>query len=284
MPELPLVFKGLRYPAARITKSTAMVFRTYPRDQDQLPQSHNIFTFTAGRSLRGWTATQPEGFWRDFAEIELNDAEAVTAFIHRRGDPDGLLDDVGESNTSGWIDLIALLLTAAKAWEPEDADGVSRITTDPQRLHEGDSVLVKYGLGLPWLRALEAVPAPSGPGLALRARTLASFMLASAASALQRRVSMRRCRHCQSWFEITRSDVRFCSASCRATHHKTEKETSHGERAKEGGEKRDNLAKPMARAGKERPKPAADKKPRKRQGSPRTRLQDGAGGRAPRRR
>lgn len=282
MLELPLVFQGMRWPSARIISSHPMVFRTYPRGREYLPPSRDIFTLTASRGGRPWTATQPDAFWRDFAEIDLNDADAVTAFIGRRGDPQGLLDDVGETNTGHWGNLTALLLTAARAWDPEDADGVSRIAADPQRLREGDYFLVKDATGI--LKDLEPIPAPTGPGLALRARTLAAFMAGSAASALNRRVSMRRCRHCQSWFEIPRRDIRFCSASCRATHHKTEKETSHGERAKEGGKGRDNLAKPMARAGKERPKPAADKKPRKRKGSPRTRVPDGAGSRAPRRR
>ena len=147
-----------------------MVFRTYPRDQEHLPPSRDIFTFATSGRPRPWTSTQPEAFWRDFAEIELNDAKAVTAFIHRRGDPLGLLDDVGQTHTGHWINLIALLRTAARAWEPEDADGVSRITADPQRLGEADYFLVKDGLGLPILKDLEAMPAPTGPGIALRAR------------------------------------------------------------------------------------------------------------------
>jgi hypothetical protein len=274
----------MRWPSARIVNSAPMVFRTYPSDVDYRPPSRTVFTIAASKHGRGWSAAQSEGFWRDFVEIDLSDAGAVLQFVHRRGDPDGLLDVGAETHTGHWNNHLALLLTAARAWEPADVDGVSRLTADPQRLGQADYLLIKNELAFPILKDLEVIPAPTGPGMALRPRTLITFMLASAVSALQRRVSMRRCRHCQSWFEATRSDIRFCSASCRATHHKAEKEISHGERAKEGGKERSNLAKPMARAGKERPRPAADKKPRQRQGRARTRLQDGAGSRAPRRR
>jgi hypothetical protein len=212
-----LVFEGRRWPAAQITAATPMVLRTYPHDLDYRPPSRTIFKLGATGRGRRWSSTHPAGFWRDFAGLEIGKAESVVAFVRRRGDPEGLLDVGAETNTASWGNLSALLCTAARAWEPENADGVSRLTADEGRLREANYFL--RGADLPVAKDLEAVPDPTGgPGFAFRARTLATFMLASAASGLERRVDMRRCDHCGAWLERIRRDTRFCSSSCRSLH------------------------------------------------------------------
>ncbi len=108
-----------------------MAFRTTPSDFDYQPPSRTIFTIAVNGTGRRWSATHPEGFWRDFYEIDLNDADAVLRFIRRRGDPDALLDVGAETHTGSWNDLAAWLGIAARAYEPVGADGISRFTTDP---------------------------------------------------------------------------------------------------------------------------------------------------------
>ena len=113
--------------------------------------------------------------------IEFNDAEAVAAFIHRRGDPRRLLDDVGETNTGTWNNQAALLCQAAQAWEPADADGAAAYhrpaTTGAMRIIYS-SIMV---LAFPSSKDLEAIPRSERTRIALCARTLATFMAASAA-------------------------------------------------------------------------------------------------------
>jgi hypothetical protein len=211
-----LVFDGTAWPAARIVSSSAMVFKTYPQDVDHKPPSRTIFTLAASGHGRRWSATRPQGFWRNFIELDPGDAEAVTAFVRRRGDPAGLLDANTETHSGRWYMLQSVLFAAAHAWEPEDAAGISRLTADAGLLRYANSFV-----GTPdysFVRDLEPVRDPAGPGFAFRARTLEAFMVASAASALERGIAFRRCDHCRSWFEFNRKDARFCSGSCRSFH------------------------------------------------------------------
>jgi hypothetical protein len=201
-----------------------MIFKTYwtasPDNVDYKPPSRPIFTLAASGHGRRWSATRPQGFWRDFTELDPADAEAVTAFVRRRGDPDGLLDASTETHTGYWYNLYSVLCTAAQAWEPEDAAGISRLTTERDRLQYANLFVrnLEYVA-----KDLEPVLDPAGPGFAFRARTLAAFMTASAASALERHIAFRRCDHCRSWFEVNRKDARFCSGSCRSFHSQKEK-------------------------------------------------------------
>jgi hypothetical protein len=208
-----LMFDGLAWPAARIVASSAMVFKSYPHNAVYKPPAHPVFTLATTGHGRRWETTRPEGFWRDFAELDIADNEAVTAFVRRRGDPDGMLDANTESHTGHWLNLKALLGTAALAWTPEDATGASLLT---KKGLLGYSNLFLRDPDFPVLKDIEVALDPEGPGFAFRAKTLASFMAASAASALERRVAFRRCDHCKSWFEFTRVDARFCSGSCRS--------------------------------------------------------------------
>ena len=108
-----------------------------------------------------------------------------------------------------------MLSAAVEAWEPVDAAGISSFTADQGRLKYANFFVRDFGHVA---KELEPVLDPVGPGFAFRARTLAAFMVASAASALERRIAFRRCDHCRSWFEAGRKDARFCSGSCRSFH------------------------------------------------------------------
>jgi hypothetical protein len=206
-----LIFLGMRWQVARIAGELPM--RTHPR-ADHPPRT--IFTVAASGRGRRWSTDQPLAFWRDFAEIDLNSADAVLGFVQRRGDPFSVLDAGGETHTGHWTNLKALLLTAAQAWDSAGANGVSRIAADTKRIRLAEHFLKSDPR--PFLDQVKLVPADDGPPIALRAETLAAFMVLSAADAVERRVPMRRCDHCASWLEFTRNDARFCSASCRSLH------------------------------------------------------------------
>src|SRR5262249_22952726 len=79
------------------------------------------------------------------------------------------------------------------------------------------------------------------------AHTLAGYLVASALSALRRRVPMRRCIYCSSWFELHRSEAMYCSPSCRAAHH-NQRISPHGlDFTRDHPQGHDPLASPLAR-------------------------------------
>lgn len=94
---------------------------------------------------------------------------------------------------------------------------MNRVTTDAKRL--GVAEWFMRDADIPLLKEVEPAFDPNGgPDIVLRAKSLAAYMALSAASALERRVDMRRCTHCGSWLELTRREALFCSSSCRAFH------------------------------------------------------------------
>jgi hypothetical protein len=157
------------------------------------------------------------GFWRSFSEIPLDNGGAIAAFVQRYGDPHGMLDAGEPMHTGHWKNLSALLGVAARSWEPADKHGVSHFTSDLQRIHSAEWFLRDNPA--PLLKDTEPMFDPrGGVRIVLRANKLASFMALSAASAVERRVPMRRCQHCGHWLEMDRRDRRFCSSSCRSFH------------------------------------------------------------------
>ena len=157
--------------------------------------------------------------------------------------------------------------SVARAYEPEDADGISHFTTDPDRRPVG-----RMAFQGRWYRAVERWSHPlltqrASHALVFHANTLVAFMALSAADAVMQRTPMRRCAHCGSWFFIGRSDAQFCSGSCRAASFNADKEITRGKHPKKNRSKRPgDLAKPMARAGDERKRPPADQKLHERKG------------------
>ena len=162
---------------------------------------------------QGWSysAFGGEGWWRDFAELPLDDERRVLSFLRRRGDPFGVLAPGGKQiSTCDWRILKATLKCAAGAWDPQpDATGVSHFR--PEKLR-GAEHMFEFSDG--WASELEHHY--SGVTLVLTARTLAAYLCADAAASVREGRDMRRCAYCSSWFTIHRSDARWCSSSCRA--------------------------------------------------------------------
>ena len=207
-----LIFSGTRWQTARVV-GAGRVMRTGP----VVRAGPALFEVAASGHGRKWETFTTLGFWRDFTDLPLDDADAVAAFIRRRGDPHGDLDRGEVTHTGAWKNLQALLGTAASAWEPPGRDGVSLVDSDPKHLKLAEAFLRDNPT--PVLRDTEPALDPNGgPRIVPRAKSLATFMCLSALSAVERRVPMRRCARCKSWFELNRKDSRFCSGTCRSLH------------------------------------------------------------------
>lgn len=195
-----LIFSGTRWQTARVV-GAGRVMRTGP----VVRAGPALFEVAASGHGRKWETFTTLGFWRDFTDLPLDDADAVAAFIRRRGDPHGDLDRGEVTHTGAWKNLQALLGTAASAWEPPGRDGVSLVDSDPKRLKLAEAFLRDNPT--PVLRDTEPALDPNGgPRIVPRAKSLATFMCLSALSAVERRVPMRRCARCELWFELNRKD------------------------------------------------------------------------------
>jgi hypothetical protein len=210
-----LIFSGTRWQTARVVHvGSSLIAGTGPGRV--IRAGSTLVEVAASGHGRKWETDVSLGFWRDFTELSLDDVDRIVAFIRRYGDPDGALDRGEVTHTGAWKNLKALLGTAAGAWEPAGADGVSRVAADPKRLKLAEWFLRDHPM--PVLKDTETAFDPHGPRTVVRAKSLATFMCLSALSAIDRRVPMRRCEHCGSWLELNRKDSRFCSGSCRSLH------------------------------------------------------------------
>lgn len=214
---MTLLFSGRRYRQARL-RST---------HQDWF---HEIDTTGGGQE---WNTDKPAAFWRNFAEMDLQDGKAVERFFQRHGDPTGVLAAGTPTHTGSWLGLAAVLRAASRAWEPPSADGVSRLTGDRERLAEarcflgGDrdrEQLAKmrgFRDAEPHLlRDVTLRQYYRTGGLVLYAGSLASYMAVSAAHHLEAATPMRVCVECGDYFALGRADARFCSPRCQVAHHR----------------------------------------------------------------
>lgn len=213
-----LVFTGTKFPALDIYRGSGFV-------------GAEPIAFGARGAGRRYEVSGPGAWWRDLAELDLNSAEAVGRFVMRRGDPSGRLDRQMPASTHDFKDIVRGLGTIAAAWTPAGEDGLSHC--DAAQVEAAQKALTALASALPSDRSstdlaggvshLDVVIDKQAPlGLAIRARTLAGYLFASASHCLIERVSMRRCRHCASWFEASnrRIDAGFCSGSCRTMFYK----------------------------------------------------------------
>ena len=197
-----LVWAGRAWPAAEIIGRTG-----------------EDFAFKTSGKGRPLELDGPAAWWRNFSELNLDDPDAVTGFVRRRGDPFGALSPTTQANSSQWGGVAAVLKLAASCWT---------------RNRVGTSVFVGQGPGV--MRAMVASPSFQHGieyepwvvrgefSLRIVAKTLAAFMTASATFHVQSRVDMAVCQHCGDWFVERRRGTQFCSASCRAASSTLKKE------------------------------------------------------------
>jgi len=243
-----LLFSGTCWTAASITAARRvasieeLIFeRAFSAAQKQAPMLWNrlalggvppglkktpcsVFTLavTSASAGRQWSATEPECFWRSFSELNFTkgDGADVLHFVRRRGDPFNALAQRQQTDTTEWVHPALDLAKVAAAWEPQAGhDGVSRLGEDHERQQEAEEVL-RTALLPHAVRDCDVALDPAGPGATVSARSLLAYMTLSAASAFRRAAPMRRCMNCLQWYELRRTDMRFCSASCRAIANK----------------------------------------------------------------
>jgi hypothetical protein len=191
-----------------------------------------VFTLRSTAKGRPWSTRRPMGFWRNFAAIDsiAGDPAEVVRFVSRHGDPSGALNNAhaaGEplvTETSSWFQFIFWLARAAAAWDPPDAEGISRRSDDAARLAEawtGVGLLAPLDLPKPPGNAEYVITTRAvgkGP-FVIQAKTLRMFMVLSAGAMLDAATPMRTCNYCGDWFDVRRKGAGYCSPACQATDY-----------------------------------------------------------------
>jgi hypothetical protein len=241
----PLSFSGIRWPAARVVARKQVVDSDLNQSARKVPLVDTLIIETSGRG-RPYEVNFAEGWWRDFAELALDDERRVLSFLQRRGDPFGVLAPGGQQiSTHPWQPLKAVLAQAAVAWEEQpDAGGVSSFRLEKLRAAEHmfdmapgspstgwstlKGVVDMAATGSPWTGwASELGVHYSGVTPCLHAKTLRAYLCGAAAASVRAGLPMRRCDYCSSWFTVHYATARQCSASCRAARF-NDRRSPHG--------------------------------------------------------
>jgi hypothetical protein len=236
----PLVFSGVARPSVRVVERriTAVPGTGWGAD----PRQEALVIETSGKG-RPYQVEHAEGWWRDLAELRIDDERRVLSLLQRRGDPHGLLQPGTAIVTSSWSAIVAVLRQAATAWQPEKvgecasldelvrADAFPPSAFRPENaeyaagfLHRMNPEEWKGQLYLAY-RGLEPVPV---------ATSLEAYCVAAAASSLRAGLPMRRCGYCASWFLLHHKTAQWCSPSCRAAKFNN-RTSPHAFRADEVG-------------------------------------------------
>jgi hypothetical protein len=236
-----LLFSGLRWPAAQVAGRRLVAVPATGFSSDTGEVEALVLT-TTGQGQR-YQVDSVEGWWRDFTEILVGDEHRAVSFVRRRGDPRGELTPDRSTHTGLWAPLLNLLRPARLCWEHRNSFEVSKFIAADDRvelfLSQLPATWAMEEMGLAY-RGLAPIPV---------AHTLAAYLMASAISALRRRVPMRRCIYCSSWFELHRREAMFCSPSCRAAHF-NKRISPHGlDLARDHPQRHDSLASPLAGTG-----------------------------------
>ena len=196
------------------------------------------------RQGRPYQVKFAEGWWRDLAELRIDDEARVLSFLQRRGDPLGELKPGAPIITGAWLGLKDRLRTASHAWEWRSGFEISHLKMAP----EGRSLFLRT-MNPQWTEHLGVVFQGITP--VLKAKSLAAYCVAAAAASLRSGLAMRRCDYCSSWFLLHYAKARQCSASCRAARF-NKRRSPHGFLPQDHDQEGDNpLAVPVGRSGTE---------------------------------
>jgi hypothetical protein len=270
-----LLFSGLRWPAAQVAghQRVTVIATGFVSDSGEMEVPRIA---TTGHGQR-YEVNSAEGWWRDFAELQIGDERRALSFVRRRGDPSRVLTPERSLHTGYWVDHLNGLRTAALCWEPRNDLEVSRFIADDERVAS-------------FLKKLRPTWAEEEMRLAYRgltpvpeARSLAGYLVAAAISSIRRRVPMRRCQYCYSWFELHRRAAMFCTPSCRAAHFNGRISPHVLDLPHDHPQGDDSLAGALAGAGRGRKSPPSEAQLRDPEGSQGTRRAHGRGARAARR-
>ena len=256
-----LLFSGIRWGGAKVVARKQVIGISIGIPDGKVSFEYTLIIETTGQG-RPYSVKFAEAWWRDFAELPLDDEKHVLSFLQRRGDPFGVLAPDGRQiSTCDWRSLKATLRCAAMAWDPQpDETGVSHFRLEKLR---GAEHMFDFSTG--W--ASELAVFYSGVTPILSARVLAAYLCAAAAASVRAGLPMRRCDYCRSWFTLHYATARQCSASCRAARFNNRR-SPHGfisqDPDTQGG---DPMAEPVASAGGERPPAGSLAELRKPEGS-----------------
>jgi hypothetical protein len=230
MPGRKLYFEGLRWPYAVATE-TVLVALTLD-DGTPLPPRPFVELVAPGLAKGAhWRPTATDACWRDLAELNLSSHQDCQRFARRRGDlADGLKQgrlltphkvERGKVVTSQWFPLAEALRQAALAWGPVDEFGVSHFLA--AKRDEANAFLAHPAAATALDDQVKYIADPDRGGLADKAKGLAGFLAFSAAQAIERGLTMTKCKWCGFWFEIRRParTPEYCSPACRTMRHQS---------------------------------------------------------------
>src|SRR5262245_58302675 len=96
-----LCFEGRYWPSARVIERRNLYdLQTTPIADEMEPVPVALIR-TSGRG-RVWATLEAAGFWRSFAELNLENNAAIEDFVRRHGDLDGELTPKVTIHTGNW--------------------------------------------------------------------------------------------------------------------------------------------------------------------------------------
>jgi hypothetical protein len=225
---MQLVFSGTAWPAARLSDRR----NQFDFEEDSATWTDQTFTYgilsTTGKG-RKWETTTALGWWRTFAEMDLEDDEAVAGFARRYGDPASELSPERPVHTRHWLTLQTMLRPLAEAWtlRPDNSELMPEGDSE-EYADRYESALVSLEIRGPlFMQQKNISKILDRNGFGYGFKLLGDFMFMSAAEMFFRRARMRKCVVCGHWFEQKRSTAMICSAAC---HVRKAKEQDEGKR------------------------------------------------------
>jgi hypothetical protein len=212
----PLLFSGIRWLGAKVVARKPVVDDDPDHRGRKVPFVDTLIIETSGKG-RPYQVHFAEAWWRDLAELALDDEKRVLSFLRRRGDPFGVLAPGGKQiSTYDWRSLKAVLERAVVAWDTQpDETGVSHFRLEKLRSAEHMFDMATGVAATGWASEIEA-GYHGGITLTHRAKVLTAYLCAAAAASVRGGLDMRRCDYCSSWFNLHYANARQCSSSCRA--------------------------------------------------------------------
>ncbi|SFJ31877.1 hypothetical protein SAMN04515648_3460 [Phyllobacterium sp. CL33Tsu] len=208
-----LKYSGMCYPAAKVVERQTVLYRDIPDDEPDAEEQ--VWKVAVSGNGRPVSDVRPNGWWRSFAEINLDDEDAVTNWCRRKGDP--FKPVIYQHTTTARWPLLKTTLRQGAAFYRNNRRLKSPSTMDGDPV--AISAVLKELLQSKLMRVQYQPSVDEANGqLIMRpmTATLAAFLLASAAYTIHARLPMDTCAFCGDWFPIYRAGTRFCSTTCRA--------------------------------------------------------------------
>ncbi len=209
-----LTYYGHCWPAAKAVERMLAINRYAPDDEGE---EELVWKLELSGNGRAFQETRPNGWWRSFAELDVDDKAAVTNWMQRKGHPFKSLTPLKSTllTTARWADVKKFLQPAVALYGKRDADGVARIEADAAACSAALADLLEITKKL--IRFDPHVVSHEGK-LELQpfALTLDAFLHGSAAHLIDKRLPLNVCLHCGDWFPVYRAGTKYCSTTCRA--------------------------------------------------------------------